>query len=136
MLTPATTASSVSPPERITSIAFVEAATPFALATTRLRGRACAAAIRTMGNATAPASAALLLNWLSFIYRFSIVETRHNGRRPRLRNNEPKATKEPTLCHTLSGRSYSERKNAPSNAAHREQRRRERDLRPGLQPEG
>src|SRR5207253_11418683 len=58
MLTPAMTASSVSPPDLITSIAFAHARTPLALATAMFLGRDCPLTIRIIGNAAAPSRAA------------------------------------------------------------------------------
>src|SRR6516164_7045697 len=67
MLTPAITASRVSPPARTTSSALAQAATPLALEMAIERGRRCARAMRTMGRAAAPRRAARRLNVISDI---------------------------------------------------------------------
>ena len=70
MLTPAMTASSVSPPAFMISMALAQQLTPpllrLALETTT-GGLACAAALRTMGSAAAPRIAARLVNVMIFI---------------------------------------------------------------------
>src|ERR1019366_3362109 len=66
MLTPAMTASSVSPPPLTISMALAQQFTPpllrLALEMTTAPGRACAAAFRTIGSAAAPRIAARLVN--------------------------------------------------------------------------
>src|SRR6266567_7133468 len=71
MLTPAITASSVSPPLLTISMALAQQFTPpllrFALEITTLLGLACALTTLIIGSAAAPSRAARLLNVLSFM---------------------------------------------------------------------
>src|SRR3982751_4653681 len=69
MFTPAITASRVSPPDLMTSIAFAQARTPLALEITMFFGLVCALATRKTGNTAAPRIAARLLKL--FAMRFS-----------------------------------------------------------------
>src|ERR1700676_5084072 len=97
MLTPAMTASRVSPPDLMMSIALAHARTPLPLEMTMFFGLPCALTTRIMGTAAAPRMAARRLNVRGLM-----------GASPFARSKRGQDDDEDlTLCHRGSGREKS-----------------------------
>src|SRR5260370_15622586 len=108
IFTPAITASSVSPPPLINSMALAQQLTPplnaLALDTTTGFGGACATACCAMGSAATPNITARLLRLMSFMTALLPPGTAQRPPARSERQRSAECAKDFTLCHTLSGR--------------------------------